>query len=74
MQWTLSKTKARRTLDAKRANDIAPKKYKIGTKIGRVLFSRGGAWKMCICTLNRQKCTELVLFLSHTQIDKKNNR
>ena len=45
--------KGRRTLGAKRANDIFPKYYKIGRRIGRVLFSRGEAWKMCICTSNR---------------------
>ena len=26
---------------------------------------------MCKCTLNLEKCTDLVLFWSHTQIDEK---
>ena len=34
--------KACRTLDAKRANDTVPKKYQIGTKIGRFFFLKGG--------------------------------
>ena len=59
------------TLDAKRANDFAPKNYQIVTKIGRSLFSRGKHGKCQICTLNREKCTDLVHFWSDTHIDGK---
>ena len=35
-------------------------------------FFRGGEHGKCqICTLNREKCTDLVLFWSHTQIHEK---
>ena len=35
-------------------------------------FFQGGEHGKCqICTLNREKCTDLVLFWSHTQIYKK---
>ena len=66
-------SKACRTLDAKRANDILPKKYQIGTKVGTFFFFGGGGGhgKCVICTLNLEKCTDLVLFWSHTQIDEK---
>ena len=49
------------------------KKYQNGTKIGRFFCSRGGGehGKCQICTLNHEKCTDLVLFWLHTQIDKK---
>ena len=41
------KTKACCTLDAKRANDFAPRNYQIVTKIGRFFFQgRGGGMKM----------------------------
>ena len=57
------------------ANDIAPKKYQIGTKSVGSFFRGGGEHGKCqICTLNREKCTDLVRFWSHTQIDKKNSR
>ena len=37
-------------------------------------FFRGGEHGKCqICTLNREKCTDLVYFWSHTQIDVKTN-
>ena len=44
----LQPTKACRTLEAKRANDIVPKKYHIGTKVGRIFLrgGGGGAWEM----------------------------
>ena len=42
-----NESKACRTLDAKRANNIVTKKYQIGTKVGRFFFFEGGgAWKM----------------------------
>ena len=64
-------TKARRTLDPKRANDFAPRNYKIVTKIGRSLYSRGAAWKMSNMYLKSLEMYRLVLFWSHTQIEEK---
>ena len=53
------------------ANDNVPKNTKsVPKSVGS--FFRGGEHGKCqICTLNREKCTDLVLFWSHTQIDKK---
>ena len=63
-------TGACRTLDAKRADDIVPKSYQIGTKVCTFFISRGGSMenvKTQICTLNLEKCTDLVGFLvAHT--------
>ena len=36
-------TKAWRTLDAKRTNNILPKRYQIGTKVGTFFFFEGGS-------------------------------
>ena len=41
-----NQSKGLRTLEAKMVNDTVPKKYQIGTKIGRFFFSTGVAWKM----------------------------
>ena len=53
------------------ANDNVPKNYQISTKIGRFFFSRGEHGKCHICTLNREKCTDLV---AHRNRLKKKNR
>ena len=43
MTSKIHKSKGCRTLEAKMANDIVPKNYQIGTKVGRVFFSEGGS-------------------------------
>ena len=64
-------SKGRRTLEAITANDNVPKKYQIRTNIKRFLFLGFEHERCQIYTLNHEKCTDLVLFWLHTQIDKK---
>ena len=44
---------------------------KLETKSVRSFFLGGEHGKCVTCTLNLEKCTDLVLFWSHTQLDEK---